>query len=138
MRPIRLELRGFTAFRERTVVDFEGRQLFAITGPTGAGRMTGRAAGYCAGHSVPGFANPVLGYGRGRGLGRGFGRGFGMGWGRGGRRASFGGLDLPAPAPMAPISRDEELSALKEQAAHLEQLLRDTANRIEGLESNEE
>ncbi len=40
MRPIRLELRGFTAFRERTVVDFEGRQLFAITGPTGAGKSS--------------------------------------------------------------------------------------------------
>lgn len=40
MRPIRLELRGFTAFRERTVVEFEGRQLFAITGPTGAGKSS--------------------------------------------------------------------------------------------------
>ena len=35
MRPIRLELRGFTAFRDETVIDFSGRSLFAITGPTG-------------------------------------------------------------------------------------------------------
>ncbi|MDA0351329.1 MAG: SMC family ATPase [Chloroflexi bacterium] len=40
MKPIRLELRGFTAFRERTVVEFEGRHLFAITGPTGAGKSS--------------------------------------------------------------------------------------------------
>lgn len=40
MRPVRLELRGFTAFRNETVVDFEGRHLFAITGPTGAGKSS--------------------------------------------------------------------------------------------------
>jgi len=47
------------------------------TGPWGAGPMTGRAAGYCAGYSVPGFMNPIGGYGKGwgRGRGRGFGRG---------------------------------------------------------------
>jgi exonuclease SbcC len=40
VRPLRLELRGFTAFRERTVVEFEGRRLFTITGPTGAGKSS--------------------------------------------------------------------------------------------------
>ncbi|HEX6786480.1 MAG TPA: SMC family ATPase, partial [Acidimicrobiales bacterium] len=40
MRPVRLELEGFTAFRERTVVDFEGVDLFALTGPTGAGKSS--------------------------------------------------------------------------------------------------
>ena len=40
MRPIELELRGFTAFRERTVVSFEDRRLFVITGPTGAGKSS--------------------------------------------------------------------------------------------------
>ena len=46
------------------------------TGPNGAGPMTGRGAGYCVGYSVPGYTNPVGGYGRGwgRGRGRGFGR----------------------------------------------------------------
>ena len=55
------------------------------TGPWGAGPMTGRAAGYCAGYSVPGFMNPIGEYGRGwgRGRGRGFGRGGGRGFGRG-------------------------------------------------------
>jgi DNA repair protein SbcC/Rad50 len=40
MKPIRLELQGFTAFREETVVDFEGRTLFAIIGPTGSGKSS--------------------------------------------------------------------------------------------------
>ena len=40
MRPVRLELEGFTSFRERTVVDFEGVELFALAGPTGAGKSS--------------------------------------------------------------------------------------------------
>ena len=40
MRPLRLELRGFTAFREPAVLDLDGRRLFAITGPTGAGKSS--------------------------------------------------------------------------------------------------
>ena len=31
---------GFSAFAERTVVDFEGAELFALTGPTGAGKTS--------------------------------------------------------------------------------------------------
>ncbi len=39
------------------------------TGPLGMGPMTGRAAGYCAGYTAPGFANPNWGGGyRGRGV----------------------------------------------------------------------
>jgi hypothetical protein len=57
------------------------------TGPWGWGPMTGRAAGYCAGYPVPGYMNPIPGYGRGwgRGWGRGYGRGGGRGFGRGWR-----------------------------------------------------
>ena len=40
MRPVRLELEGFGAFTARTVVDFDGADLFAFTGPTGAGKST--------------------------------------------------------------------------------------------------
>jgi hypothetical protein len=53
------------------------------TGPWGQGPMTGRAAGYCAGYPVPGFMNPIPGFGRKGGFGRGRrgrGRGFGRGW----------------------------------------------------------
>jgi hypothetical protein len=56
--------------------------------------MTGRGAGYCAGYSVPGYMNPVGGYGRGWGRGRG--RGFGRGWGR-------GRFVYPQPIPVQPV-----------------------------------
>jgi exonuclease SbcC len=40
VRPRRLELEGFTAFRGPTVVDFAGADLFALVGPTGAGKTS--------------------------------------------------------------------------------------------------
>lgn len=40
MRPVLLRLRGFTAFRDEAVVEFGGRRLFVITGPTGAGKSS--------------------------------------------------------------------------------------------------
>ena len=40
MRPIRLDLQGFTSFREHSEVNFEKLDLFAITGPTGAGKSS--------------------------------------------------------------------------------------------------
>lgn len=40
MRPLALEVEGFTAFRERTCVEFEDADLFALTGPTGAGKSS--------------------------------------------------------------------------------------------------
>ncbi len=40
MRPRRLELEGFSAFRERAEVDFSDAELFALVGPTGAGKSS--------------------------------------------------------------------------------------------------
>ena len=40
MRPLRLELSGFTAFRDTQKIDFSGFDLFVITGPTGAGKTS--------------------------------------------------------------------------------------------------
>jgi exonuclease SbcC len=40
MRPRKLVVRGFTCFREETTVDFTTLELFAITGPTGAGKTS--------------------------------------------------------------------------------------------------
>ena len=48
------------------------------SGPQGFGPMTGRAAGFCTGNSVPGYMNPVPGR-AGIGAGQGFGGG-GRGW----------------------------------------------------------
>jgi len=60
------------------------------TGPMGAGAMTGRAGGYCAGTGVPDFANTFAGRGFGAGFGRNWpawGQGLGFGAGRWGRRS---------------------------------------------------
>ena len=40
MRPVRIEVEGFAAFRERAVVDLADTDLFALVGPTGAGKST--------------------------------------------------------------------------------------------------
>ncbi|KKK07352.1 AAA family ATPase [Micromonospora sp. HK10] len=40
MRPIRLDLAGFTVFREETTVDFTDADFFALVGPTGSGKST--------------------------------------------------------------------------------------------------
>ena len=40
MRPVRLEVEGFMAFRQPVVIDFAGADLFALVGPTGAGKTS--------------------------------------------------------------------------------------------------
>jgi exonuclease SbcC len=40
MRPISLEIEGFTSFKEKVAIDFSSLDLFAITGPTGAGKTS--------------------------------------------------------------------------------------------------
>lgn len=40
MRPVRLELKNFTAFRDAQAIDFDGLDLFAISGPTGSGKSS--------------------------------------------------------------------------------------------------
>jgi exonuclease SbcC len=40
MRPLRLELKGFTAFRDDQVLDFTDLEVFAIAGPTGSGKSS--------------------------------------------------------------------------------------------------
>ena len=40
MRPIRLDMDGFAAFREPTTVDFTDADYFVLVGPTGSGKST--------------------------------------------------------------------------------------------------
>ena len=40
MRPLRLDLEGFTSFKEKQTIDFSDLDLFAVTGPTGAGKSS--------------------------------------------------------------------------------------------------
>ena len=108
------------------------------TGPAGLGPMTGRAAGFCAGYSVPGYMNPVGGRGY-WGCGRGFwGRGGGRGW-----RNRFYATGLPGWAgagfpfwhPIAqPVTAEQELGDLRQQAEFLQNSLSQINERIEKLE----
>jgi hypothetical protein len=105
--------------------------------------MTGRAAGYCAGYPVPGYASP----GGGRGF-WGFGRGRGGGYGRrnrffatglaGWQRAvggwPFFGGNAGAVAPQG-VSSAQQLDLLKGQAEYFESALNDIRTRIEELEA---
>ena len=90
------------------------------TGPLGAGPMTGRARGACAGFAAPGFAG--FGGGRGRGMGGGFGRGQGRGW-------------IGPAAPAAAPTGDQELAVLKQQAQQLKADMDLIQGRIQELET---
>ena len=119
------EVKGFAGLQSvpvsHKVVNLEnvGKDVINIpfgngTGPAGLGPMTGRAAGFCAGFSVPGHMNPFMGragfyssdlslvrphrtglYGYGGRVtplfrrGFGFGRGFRRGGGRGRDRIGY-------------------------------------------------
>ncbi|UCC69120.1 MAG: DUF5320 domain-containing protein [Armatimonadota bacterium] len=119
------------------------------TGPAGMGPMTGRAAGYCAGYSVPGFMNPYGGRGMGMAWGRGGGWGMGMawrrGWGRGGSDfwpgayapAPYGPPTYGQPAWSAP-SREDETEMLRSQADWLKGQMDAVNERIQELEKEQD
>jgi len=108
------------------------------TGPWGAGPMTGRAVGYCAGYSVPGFMNPIGGYGRG--WGRGAGRGFGRGWGRGrivypapiAAQPAYPPAYQPATQPQSP---EQEITALENYQKNLEAEKTDLEQEMGGVKA---
>jgi hypothetical protein len=116
------------------------------TGPVGAGPMTGRAAGYCVGSPVPGYANPIPGRGRG-GFGYGRGWGGGRGWGRG--RGWRGGWSGYGPRwgypygvtpyygdPYAPeLTPQQEAEMLKKEAKAMKDEIDSINQRISELES---
>jgi len=114
------------------------------TGPMGMGAMSGRAAGYCAGFGMPGYANPVPGRGFGMGFGRGrgaWGRGFGGG-GRGWRHmfyatglpgwARFGGYAAPYVKP----DPEMEKQVLKNQAEAMQEELEEIKKRLSEIETD--
>jgi hypothetical protein len=113
------------------------------TGPMGMGPMTGRRAGYCAGYSGPGFANPFFGGGYfGPRMGRGGGRGFRL-------REWFSAAGVPfrgsvdpfarwpqggqAPFAAQPMNREAEIDMLKAEAADLENALKEISERLARL-----
>jgi len=114
------------------------------TGPAGMGPMTGRAAGFCAGYSAPGYMNP--GGGRGYYGGGGWGRGRGYrnwyhatglpGWSRAAQGLpAWGGYGYPYAAPPAPpMAPQQEIEMLKAEAQGLERTLKEIKKRMEELE----
>ncbi len=114
------------------------------TGPVGAGPRTGRAAGFCAGYGMPGFAGPGFGFGRGMGFGRGGGRGWRHRYyaagvpGRGRGRFGYAAQNREAPPVDMPTEGDPrmELADLKDQSSYLQQTLDRVQRRIEELEKN--
>jgi hypothetical protein len=108
------------------------------TGPWGAGPMTGRAAGYCAGYSVPGFMNTAGGYGRG--WGRGYGRGWRRGFGRGRYvypppavgQPVYPQAIPPAAQPQAP---EQEVAALENYQKQLEAEKADLEQEMGGVKA---
>ena len=108
------------------------------TGPWGDGSMTGRAAGYCGGYSVPGYANPVRGYGRGRGrgYGRGRGRGFCRGWYAYPPVAIVPPVNPQAYAPITPQQLPEqEVAALENYHKTLTAEKTDLDQELEGVKA---
>ena len=120
------------------------------TGPLGMGPMTGRAAGYCAGYSVPGYMSPIPGrglWGRGWGRGRGRGRGW-RNWyhatGLTGRQRIAMGMpaygdvwpnagSMAAPFATEP-SKEQETELLKQQAEYFKNALDDINKRLDEIQ----
>ena len=100
------------------------------TGPWGAGPMTGRAAGYCAGYPAPGYANPTPRFGRG------WGRRYGKGFGR-------GRFVCPSPPPIQPVylpatqpqTPEQEILALKNYQKSLEAEKKDIEDEMGGVKA---
>ena len=97
------------------------------TGPMGAGPMTGRGAGICAGTGTPSYTSHGFGRGFGRGMG---GRGVGRGWGRGmGARFNGGWQNAPVSQPN-PV---DERQMLEQEATYLKNQAEQIQNRLNEL-----
>ncbi len=114
------------------------------TGPWGAGPMTGRAVGYCAGTGAPGYTSvgPGGGFRMGAGRGRGFGggvRGWGNRWCAAGPQAAmrYGWAYGPYAYPADPPKPDPEWErgVLKGQAETLRRQLDRIEKRISEMEA---
>jgi len=119
------------------------------TGPIGAGPMTGRGAGYCAGFITADPVNPVVGRGRfgsGRswGIGHGsFGRGYGWrcwyratgltGW----AKAGYGYTPFVPHPYVAELTGKQEMDILKDQADFLKKQLEDIERRVSILKKTQ-
>ena len=119
------------------------------TGPAGMGPMTGRAAGYCAGYSAPGYMNPSGGRfaGAGRAFGGEIGRGRGYrnwynatglpGWVR--YNTGFSAWSGAANYPFTPdLEPEQEKEILKSQSETLQKQLDEIKARMDDLSKEQQ
>lgn len=107
------------------------------SGPMGMGPMTGRAAGRCAGYSMPGYMNQVpgrQGIGMRRGRGGMGGCGMGMGWRHGWAGTAYPVAAYPVPYAGA-VAPQNEVEVLKNQAKYFGEALEGINQRIAELEA---
>lgn len=104
--------------------------------------MSGRAAGFCAGYGMPGYANPASGRGLGMGFGRGRGSGRGFGGGGWGRRNWFNAAGVPGwmgygsyAAPYQAPDAETEKQVLKSEAKAVRAELEAIDKRLAELEA---
>jgi hypothetical protein len=124
------------------------------TGPRGAGPMSGRAAGFCNGYDVAGFANRdglergMQGRGMVQGVGGGRVRGRGCrntykatgltGWQRGVyQQADQPGRDNQPVAPAELTTRKSDTELILQELSLIKDRLSDLESRIPGDESQE-
>ncbi len=112
------------------------------TGPNGAGPMTGRGLGYCAGYGRPGYMNQGF---AGGWYGRGYGRGAGYGGGGWRWRNQYYATGQPgwarygygySPVPPRPTA-EQEREALSQAAEDLRAELKEIEKRLEQLQKEE-
>lgn len=109
------------------------------TGPDGSGSMTGRALGFCAGFSAPGFLN--------NSAGRAFlGRGRSFSGGGRGRRNMYYATGTPGWArynndysstPVSNITPEEEIDMLNAQAQNMKENIDAINDRIKRLQKTD-
>lgn len=116
-------------------------------GPNGAGPMSGRGLGFCAGYDAPGYMQQGFGGGygsRGRGFRQGFGRGgrgYGLGFRRGGMVPQGYGFPPYGPeyypeGPYASYTKEDEAADLREQADFYKTRLQQLEKRLNDLEKS--
>ena len=115
---------GVVGSVEEAVRQYKSGQLRPISQPNAPAHF-GMGMG-------PGYG---MGRGMGGGMGRGMGRGMGQGMGRGYNYPPPPGGSSPGQTP-PPVSPDDEVKYLKQQAEYLRQQMESISKRIEELEKN--
>ena len=104
------------------------------TGPLGLGPGTGWGIGFCRGYAYPGYSRIRGAFGRGAGYRNMYWATGVPGWQRYGWYGRYPGFE-----PFGvPVTEEDEVRFLQQEAEDLEQALKDIRNRLQKLESGPE